>query len=113
MLHLLIEDHKKSMEVVTDCFKTLFSGLLMNGIVFGSIEGVHQQQQQQHELKQPREDEEHTDGEEGAVEDSNTTQEGPDSFSGGVGVVTSLIVPTDLVGEYLILWSLLPDICPY
>jgi len=41
------------------------------------------------------------------------TQEGPNTASGGVGAVTSPIVPSYSVGEYLIPWSLLSDICPY
>jgi len=72
--------------------------------------GVYQPQQQQ---LPPRENEEHRDGEGKAIEDPHTTQEGPSSTSGGVGAVTLPTVPSDLVGTYLILWSLLSEICPY
>ena len=34
---LLIEEHKKGMKVVIDYFKTLFSGLAMQGPAFGPI----------------------------------------------------------------------------
>ena len=111
---LLTEEHKKRMKVVNDCFKTLFIGLAMNGLVFGPIRGAHQpQQHQQHEQEHPRVAVEHQDGEERAAEDPHTTQEGPNNASGDVDRVTPPIVSSHPIGEYFISWSLLPDICPY
>lgn len=62
------------MKVDIDCFKTLFSGLAMQGLVFRPISGVRQPQQQ-HEYKQLTEADEQGDGEGRDVEDLHMTQE--------------------------------------
>jgi len=38
---ILSEEHKKGMKVVMGYFKTLISGLAMEGLAFGPIRGVH------------------------------------------------------------------------
>jgi len=84
------------MEVVTDCFKTLFIGVAMQGLAFGPIRDVHRPQQQE----QPKQEGELRDGQREVVEGPHMTQERPSIASGGVGAV-ALIVPFDPIGEYL------------
>ena len=90
------------MEMVTDYFRTLFTGVAMHGMVIGPVEGIYQPPQQEqaqgvHEVR--------------VVEDPQVTEEGLDNVNVNVDSETPFRFPSEPVGEYLILWLLMPDIC--